>query len=89
MRPKHLWPFIGVLLLLGGAVLLWPLVSAFFASGDCVSSGGSYDYLAHRCDFSQNHSFIPFYRTWSFWLATVAGLAGFWAVGRGSVPHEA
>jgi hypothetical protein len=89
MRPKLLWPLIGTLLLVFATAVLAPLVWAFFASGDCVSSGGSYDYLAGRCDFSQNHPFIPLYRTWSFWLASAAGLTGFWAIGRRSVAHAA
>ena len=84
MRPQHSWILVGIGLLVVTAVLASSLVFSFFASSECVSSGGSYDYLANRCDFSQNHAFIPFYRTWSFWLAAVFCAAGLWAVGRGA-----
>ncbi|WP_141400871.1 hypothetical protein [Pseudoxanthomonas wuyuanensis] len=83
MTKSRVLVVLGALLLVGGAVLFWPLVSGFFASGTCVSSGGSYDYIGDRCDFSQNHPFIPFYRAWSFWLAVAASVGGFYAVGRG------
>lgn len=72
----------GTLLLIGSAMLFGALVKAFFASGDCVSSGGSYDYSAGLCDFSQNHQFVPFYRTGSFWLAMALGVVGFRALAR-------
>ncbi len=89
MRLRISWLLLGVFLLAVAAALVWPLVSAFFASDACLDSGGSYDYLVGRCDFTQNHPFIPFYSTWSFWLAMVASLTGFWAIGCKSVPHAA
>jgi hypothetical protein len=84
MRPQHSWLLIGTSLLVVAVVFASSLVFWFFASGECVSSGGSYDYLAHRCNFSQNHAFVPFYRTWSFWFAAAFGVAGSWAIGRGA-----
>jgi hypothetical protein len=82
MKPKLPLTVIGALLLISAAILIWPNVSAFFASDGCLDSGGSYDYVASRCDYVQNHPFVPFYRTWSFWLATIAAVMGSLAFAR-------
>ena len=89
MRAASPWPWIGALLLLASAAAAWPLIAGFFASGDCVSSGGSYDYLSRRCDFANNHPFVPVYRMALFWLAAPAGLSGLWFLGRKPAGHGA
>ena len=89
MKPRFLWLTIGSVLLVVAAGLLLSLVWEFFVSGECVSSGGSYDYLLGQCDFSHNHVSVPFYRNWLFWLATVASGAGAWSLERGSASHVA
>jgi len=72
-----------------GLLLAASLVWTFFVSGDCVSSGGSYDYSAGRCDQAINHPFVPFYRTWTFWLASAACIGGCLVAWRGTRGHEA
>ena len=82
MKPKLPLTVIGALLLIAAAILILPNISAFFASDACLDSGGSYDYVAGRCDYVQNHPFVPFYRTWSFWLAAIVAVMGSLAFGR-------
>ncbi len=89
MKKKHALTVVGALLLIGGAALSWPFIATFFASSDCVSSGGSYDYSAGLCDFQRNHSFVPFYRTWSFWVAALAFISGGLAINRGAANNAA
>lgn len=67
----------GVVLLVIAGILFWHLVSAFLASDSCLDAGGSYDYVAHRCDYVVSHLSVPFYRKWEFWAALfVSGVAG-------------
>ena len=89
MRPKFPLLLVGVLLLIAAAILIWPNVSAFFASDACLDSGGSYDYLARQCDRSVSHPFIPFYRTWTFWLSAIAAVLGSLMLGRAYSTHAA
>ena len=89
MRPKFPSLLIGALLLIAAAILIWPNVSAFFASDACLDAGGSYDYLARRCDHSVSHPFLPFYRTWTFWLSAIATVLGASVLGRAYATHAA
>jgi hypothetical protein len=89
MRPKFPLVLVGALLLIAAAILIWPNVSTFFASDACLDSGGSYDYVAGQCDHSINHPFLPFYRTWTFWLSAIAAGLGSWLLGRAYATHAA
>jgi hypothetical protein len=89
MRPKIPLVLMGSLLLVAAAILIWPNISAFFASDGCLDSGGSYDYLAGRCDYHRNHPFLPFYRTWNFWLSAIAVVLGSIVFGRAYDTREA
>ena len=90
LMRKRFWPFvIGILLLAVAAYCSWLQASAFIASDACLDAGGSFNYSAAVCDFKQSHPHIPFYSSWSFWLAAVATLSGFWAIGHAAAAHEA
>jgi hypothetical protein len=49
-----------VLLLICPAALVFDYVREFLAVDAALDSGASWDYLAHRPDFAQNHPFIPY-----------------------------
>ena len=49
-----------LLLVLPGIVLMAVFWNELSAVNDCLSSGGSFDYLNQLCDKQINHDFIPF-----------------------------
>jgi hypothetical protein len=69
-RRAAVW-LIGLSLLVPATIY----VMEFLAVDDCLDHGGSFDYSAGRCDFAQNHSFVPFHDRHDFLLgASGAGL---------------
>lgn len=76
--------FVGTVLVVVGVALTWSLVSTFLASGDCVSSGGSYGYSRGVCDYIKSHTFLPFYRNWFFCMALAGIIGGGLAIERGA-----
>lgn len=88
MRQDQVATTFGAILFAVGVLLFGSLVWTFFASGECVSAGGSYDYSAGRCDRVASHPFLPFYRDWTFWLAAAACVVGCLIIGRATDGHE-
>lgn len=77
MKSATLSRAAGIALLVIAGILFWRLVSAFLASDTCLDAGGSYDYVARRCDYILSHPYVRFYLTWEFWVALfVSGIAG-------------
>ena len=89
MKQNRSLLFFGAILVIVGVSSTWSLVSTFFASGDCVSSGGSYNYSLGVCDYTEIHIFLPFYRDWSFWMALAGIIGGGLAFERGAGDNAA
>jgi hypothetical protein len=52
-----------VLIVLGGALALWPAlgyVREFVAVDSCLDAGGSFDYAHSRCDRAEPHPFVAY-----------------------------
>jgi hypothetical protein len=52
-----------VLIVLGGALALWPAlgyVREFVAVDSCLDAGGSFDYAQSRCDRAETHRFVAY-----------------------------
>ena len=82
MKRALLYLSVGVILLIGTAIFIWPQLSLFLASDSCLDAGGSFDFSQVRCDFQQNHPYVTF-DLWPFWAAFAGACAGIALVGRG------
>jgi len=49
-----------ILLILPGVVLMGVFWSDLSSVNECLSAGGSFDYMAEVCDMQASHPFIPF-----------------------------
>ncbi len=49
-----------LLLVLPGVILMGVFWSEQSAVTECLSAGGSFDYLVSACDMTQSHPFVPF-----------------------------
>lgn len=75
MKRASLYLSVGVILLIGAAIFIWPQLSLFLASDSCLDAGGSFDFSQIRCDLQQSHPYATF-DLWPFWAAFAGACAG-------------
>ncbi|CAD5377904.1 hypothetical protein OF001_U250001 [Pseudomonas sp. OF001] len=58
------------LIFLPSLVAFWYFLGQAFAPDACLDHGGSFDYSAWQCSYTENHPYIatPFYSLLSFWV---------------------
>ncbi len=68
-----------ILLILPGVVLMGVFWSELSGVNECLSAGGSFDYMADACDMERSHPFIPFAVRYPLFvnLTMLASFAGF------------
>jgi len=57
---RNQWRLLGIALVAIGIIVTFrPRISEFLAVDSCLDEHGSYDYAQGRCDYTNNHPYVP------------------------------
>lgn len=61
---------INYLIFLPSLLTFWDFIGELFAPDTCLDHGGSFNYSAWECSYTENYPYIatPFFQLNSFWL---------------------